>query len=783
MLLLSFLVLQASGQEGVSDSAYYPERFYVRLDLGLSSDAVTDRVKGLVEQVSPDARLLSCEDPIRLEAPSLKGIRELRFDKAPDPVPFIRSLEQHEEVLYAEQVPRYRFFYTPNDLQGTQWSLPKINAELAWDIEQGVDSIDIAVIDNAIRYSHEDLIGALDTNTAEVAGNGVDDDGNGYIDDRIGWDAANNDNDPSPPGWATNSQFTHGTHVAGVAAASTDNGKGMASLGFNVDYIPVKIAEDATGDLTAGLQGIQYAVAADAEVINMSWGGGGYSNTYQNLIDAAHDSGIVMVAAAGNSNTSTPHYPAAYQHVIGVGATDPNDQKASFSNYGSYIDVMAPGTDIYSALAGNDSAYGDLSGTSMASPLTAGLCGLMRSKSPFLPPDSIEACLKRTCVDISSQNPSYSGQLGAGRIDAKAALNCIPPILADFTSTRTWICPGDSVHFFDASQGGPTSWEWTFPGGTPNNSTKQNPWVEYPATDTYKVKLVVSNSKGADSVTYVDTIKVAYPTGNLSGSTTINVGASAYLQVSLTGNPPWSFTYTDGVDTFTVNNVTYEPYLLKVSPDTTTTYELLEVTSDGCTGSGSGTATVKVDSSGCNWTGDKFTRIIGGGGDDKAYSVLETSDTGIVVAGHTNSTGAGQRDLFLLKMDSLGNNEWGKTYGSSGDEYDHYRGINVTQTDDKGFLLTGTTDGFGANSHQFYVVRTDSVGDVKWEKRFGGGFSNSIPAQFEATHDGGFLIGGSSGEYGPGTSDYYLIKLDSNGTLLWTKAFGKGNVEHCNDLI
>jgi serine protease len=156
----------------------------------------------------------------------------------------------------------------------------------------------------------------------------------------------------------------------------------------------------------------------------MSWGGGGWSATYQTLFNIAKAKGIICVAAAGNSNTSTPMYPASYNHVISVAASANNDSRASFSNYGSTIDVTAPGVGIPSCLAGATNAYGNLSGTSMASPLVAGLCALMKCYNP-MPADSIEACLKRTCDNINAQNPSFIGQLGAGRINAFQALQCL----------------------------------------------------------------------------------------------------------------------------------------------------------------------------------------------------------------------------------------------------------------------------------------------------------------------------------------------------------------------
>lgn len=787
ILLIAFILLissflgkfQAFGNEGGFE--VHRDRLFVKLDDRRINGDVCTQVQSLLDSLAPEDRIKECVDPFSIAAKPIRGIREVRFQ---DPVDssLIDRLDAIEVVDYAEPVPRYRFFYTPNDLQGNQWHLSQIDAENAWDIEQGVDSITVAIVDDAVRLSHQDLSGSIHTNPGEIPGNGIDDDGNGYVDDVNGWDAADNDNDPNPPGYATNSTFTHGTHVAGIAAASTDNSTGIASIGFDVELIPVKIADDANGNLVAGLQGIEYAIAADADVINMSWGGGGYSQTYQNLFDVAHNKGVVCVAAAGNSDTDIPMYPASYNHVISVGATDQNDQKASFSNYGSTIDVMAPGVDIYSSLAGDDSAYGDMSGTSMAAPLTSGLCGLMLSRAPFMPPDSVEACLERTCVDISSQNPNYVGDLGAGRIDADDALACISPVFAQISSDTTYVCPGDSIHFMDQSLGNVVAWEWTFQGGAPSASTQQNPWVTYPSSGAYAVKLVVTGAGGAqDSVVDSTYVRVG-PYGVLSGSTTINSGNSAYLNVDLYGQPPWDFSYTDGVDTFSVTNVMADPYLLQVSPGTTTTYELLTVTSGACTDSGDGTATVTVDSNACNWTGDRFTKILGGSGDDRGYAALELDDQGIMLSGQTNSLGAGQKDIFLMRMDSLGVVQWAKTYGGAGDEKAHYRGVSAVQTDDGGYIATAMTNGFGVGGRDYYVIKVDPVGNIQWNVTIGGSF-NEVPAQIIQTHDGGYLVGGSAGSYGPGSSDFYLVKLDGNGNLLWTYAWGQStDTEHIRDI-
>ena len=220
--------------------------------------------------------------------------------------------------------------------------------------------------------------------------------------------------------------------------------------------------------LEATTEGITYAIASGyVDVINMSFGGSPYSTTWQNLINAGNNQGIVFVAAAGNSNSNIPKYPASYNHVISVAATNQQDLRAGFSSYGSTIDVSAPGTNILSSVASSTDAYDRYSGTSMASPLTAGLCALMKSYNNAANPDLIEECLKFSSTDIDAINPSYSGQLGAGRIDAQGALSCLggPPI-AQFSSDVTRQCPGGQVSFFDESLGIEiVSWNWNFPGG------------------------------------------------------------------------------------------------------------------------------------------------------------------------------------------------------------------------------------------------------------------------------------------------------------------------------
>jgi serine protease len=434
----------------------------------------------------------------------------------------ISELKATAKIEYAERVPLDHSCLTPNDPNyGSQWHLSVVGAATAWNFFSAGSNIRIAIVDNAVDRNHQDLSANLWVNAGETASNGIDDDGNGYIDDINGYDVGDNDNNPNP----LNSSWDHGTHCAGIASARTNNSIGIAGMGFSCKLIAVKATTNSasSSSVTNGYDGVIYAVNAGADVISMSWGGTSNSTTAQNVISWASAQGCVLVAAAGNSNVNTQFYPAAYTQCIAVAATNSNDTKASFSNFGSWVDISAPGNNIYSTLPSN--GYGNMSGTSMACPLVAGLCGLMLSLNPALTPSDIRTCLSSSAVNINTLNPSYSGQLGAGRIDAAAAMTCIsstlnwPPVAA-FTANVTNVTAGGSVTFTDQSVYNPTSWSWSFPGGTPASSTSQfPPPIFYNTAGTYNVSLTVTNANGNDVQTNTNYITVVAG----SGCNTINL--------------------------------------------------------------------------------------------------------------------------------------------------------------------------------------------------------------------------------------------------------------------
>ncbi len=333
----------------------------------------------------------------------------------------ISKLQKIGAVEYAEKEPVIHTYYTPNDINGNQWYLAKINATNAWTFTKGSPAVVIAIVDNAIRITHTDLVANIWTNPGEIPNNLIDDDFNGYTDDVHGFDIADHDNNPNPPPTTTNSSpFVHGTHCAGIAAATTDNGNGIAAIGFNSKIMAVKCSADKNDGSTLinSYDGVYYAMRAHANIISMSWGGTGSFATGQSVINAASQMGIVLVASAGNNDSNGVGYPAAYQNVIAVGSTDIDDAKSTFSNYGTAIDVMAPGKGIYSTLGGDDNAYGYLSGTSMSAPMVAGLAALVKALHPTYTPAQVENDIKSGCDNINSANPTKTGLLGAGRINA-----------------------------------------------------------------------------------------------------------------------------------------------------------------------------------------------------------------------------------------------------------------------------------------------------------------------------------------------------------------------------
>lgn len=303
-----------------------------------------------------------------------------------------------------------------------------IDAPEAWNVTTGSRSVVIGVIDSGIDVSHPDLAANIWRNPGEIAGNGIDDDRNGYVDDVSGWDFVSNDNVPQDGDG-------HGTHVAGTIGAVGNDGRGVAGVNWQVSLLPLKFLSDSgSGSTSAAIAAINYATALRNRGVNIvatnnSWGGGGFSSSLRDAIRAHGQAGILFVAAAGNesaNNDSTPSYPANYAeaNVISVAALDRSDQLASFSNFGATtVHVGAPGVAIYSTTPGN--RYASYSGTSMASPHVAGIAGLLAAANPQATMAEIRSAILDSAVPI----PSLAGRsTTGGRVNAAAALERIAPV-------------------------------------------------------------------------------------------------------------------------------------------------------------------------------------------------------------------------------------------------------------------------------------------------------------------------------------------------------------------
>ncbi len=376
----------------------------------------------------------------------------MRIAAPGDPRSVSAMLARAPEIEYAE--PKYMQWLTatPNDplLSGQQAALSRMNVFDGWGLAKGSPDVPIAVIDGGTDWRHEDLLANVRVNALEDINknkqfdpadvNGIDDDGNGFIDDVVGWNFTNNSNDPRGLA-ATPGNYAHGTATASHFGAVTDNNLGMAGSSWNCSLLPVCASSSTTDNgIQYGYEGIVYAFRNGAKVINCSWGRiGGFSRFEQDIMTAATSAGALVVAAAGNDNLDydiSPHYPSNYQGVLAVGAVNSvNDEKAVFSNYGVSVPVFAPGVNILSAFSGGGYGNGG-SGTSYSSPLVAGLAGLIKVQHPDWSPEQIAAQIRTTADPIDAVNPIYQGLLGRGRVNFARALTESHPAL-DLVDVQT----------------------------------------------------------------------------------------------------------------------------------------------------------------------------------------------------------------------------------------------------------------------------------------------------------------------------------------------------------
>lgn len=359
----------------------------------------------------------------------------------------IQALGKNFLVEYVEEDFRAQSLYSPNDPDFTmQWGLTKIRIPQAWDTTQGSGNVYVAIIDTGINSYHPDFAGKIVLSiNCTLTG---------------------------CPSFVSTDPDGHGTHVAGIVGATADNGIGIAGTAWESKLFLVKALNDnGSGFYSWIANAIIAAVDNGAQVINLSLGGTASSLTLQNAVDYAWNKGAVVVAAAGNSGSTRKFYPAYYTNVIAVGAVDNNDQKANFSNYGSWVDVSAPGVNIYSTY-GN--TYKSLSGTSMATPFVSGLAALLIGQNPSLSNNEIKNRIESTANKI----PGTGTYWLHGRIDACSAVGCSEIITGSSPSPTTSPTPAPTPSPTPAPTPTPTSSSLS-PTPTPNPTqtpTTPKPW-------------------------------------------------------------------------------------------------------------------------------------------------------------------------------------------------------------------------------------------------------------------------------------------------------------------
>ncbi|NLR89699.1 S8 family serine peptidase [Flammeovirga agarivorans] len=509
-----------------------PNKLFVRLkdyrDVDMAymeqgQDQFVNSDKRFLYRALTDARIASVIEPMSVLKKRKSDVLQITLHNDNDLDRYMSDLAQDPNVLYVERVPLPQSFSTPNDpLAGDQYHLELVGAIEAWsksteNANTPKNDIVIAIIDDGVLITHEDLKDNMFINETELNGTpGIDDDNNGYVDDIYGWDASgdeyyNGDPDPNPPSSeATRFNFSHGTHCAGIAAARTDNSKGVASVSDNrVKILAVKATADDTPNaraITHSTEALMYAIEMKANVVSMSYGGYGYSATVARLIrEATEDYGMFFVAAAGNDNVNLASYPAGYDNVMAVANTTSNDVKSPSSQYGPWIDISAPGTDIISTVAADDGNtngdYAPYTGTSMSCPMVAGAAAFLLTQDSTISPLQMRALLMGTATDINPRNPNYQNALGAGRINMSAAMDALlsdRPIAAFDILSDNGIVNQD-IQLVNLSFADGATYEWNFGDSETSTSsadTISHAYDSIPTLGTYLITLKVTDASG-----------------------------------------------------------------------------------------------------------------------------------------------------------------------------------------------------------------------------------------------------------------------------------------------
>jgi beta propeller repeat protein len=411
----------------VEGQDYAAGEVIVKFKAGLSSNTMRSA------QARIGANVLETTQTLGLERWSIQGmsVKDVMASYGNDPaIDYIQPNFIVRTTATTPNDPRFNELWGLNNTGQTGGIADAdIDVPEAWDLQTGNSSVVVGIIDTGVDYNHPDLNDNMWTNAGEIAGDGLDNDGNGFVDDVHGYDFVYEDSDPQDV-------YGHGTHVAGTIAAEANNAEGVVGVNWNAKIMALKFLNDSGwGYSFDAIQAIEYAIlmkknyGVDIKLTNNSWGGGGFDQGLYDAIAAAGQEGQLFIAAAGNGggndNDINPFYPAAYNldNIISVVATNSSDQLAVFSNIGATtVDLAAPGQDVLSTVPGN--GYASYSGTSMATPHVSGVASLLWSQDPSLSSQEIKELLLTTTDPL----PALAGKMvSGGRLNAFNAVSEVGP--------------------------------------------------------------------------------------------------------------------------------------------------------------------------------------------------------------------------------------------------------------------------------------------------------------------------------------------------------------------